>query len=627
MVDFVPDRAVIDAVHRKWVKYEAKCADTGYGFLPFSFSLLGELEKDAGSFVSPPDSDDGVVRFVLYDLTKPQVSSCSLQINHAEDLLPDQHGGFTLALLNSLFSKGLRTIKSIPPKCRLRFSRVLKGALVKVICKPDDISCWVSLLVLPLYLLKTFFSRSNVECESSIKRQRQEESIANAIRSWSVSGGSLQLSKHLFKPAPLLPLIPIYHNHFIASPSLVLDKIKSFPRGTSCGRDGFSAHHLLDCLSGAFVAISDKLVSSITQVVNLFLEGKCPKILGEYIASAPLTLLVKPGGGIRSIAVGTVWSSVSGGGEAILHVVNRLIEDRGDDVGLSMLLVDFKNAFNLVDREAWYLDDDTIVGDTLVVRNILELILKDGPLALGPTFDDALCVFNMKMETSLLSNPGEIDAPKLMKKLTYIYFTRVTQIAESTFSLSPRQIALWQSQMEDHRSDSLKVVPISGLGQTMNGSLRGIFMEIMLYHVSVSLLLNIGITLCMIPLSTFVFGQGFGLDRGLDVCMDLTWSSPLTQTGLTDFLPGRAVVDAAHRKRVKYEAKCADIRYGFLPFSFSSFKELEEDAVTLLKRFRKFSVVQDIRARAAVYIFSRISFVIARGVRAQIVSRLPNNFL
>ena len=41
---------------------------------------------------------------------------------------------------------------------------------------------------------------------------------------------------------------------------------------------------------------------------------------------------------------------VSSGGEAILHAVNRLIEDRGSDVGLSMLLVDFQNAFNLVDR-------------------------------------------------------------------------------------------------------------------------------------------------------------------------------------------------------------------------------------------------------------------------------------
>ncbi|GJX61187.1 hypothetical protein Tco_0294087 [Tanacetum coccineum] len=42
---------------------------------------------------------------------------------------------------------------------------------------------------------------------------------------------------------------------------------------------------------------------------------------------------------------------VSGRGEAILHVVNRLIEDCRDDVGISRLLVYFKNAFNLVHRE------------------------------------------------------------------------------------------------------------------------------------------------------------------------------------------------------------------------------------------------------------------------------------
>ncbi|GJU86131.1 hypothetical protein Tco_1293677 [Tanacetum coccineum] len=89
-------------------------------------------------------------------------------------------------------------------------------------------------------------------------------------------------------------------------------------------------------------------------------------------------------------------------------------------------------------------------------------------------------------------------------------------------------------------------------------------------------------------------GVGGSAYRGLDVCVDLAGSLPLTQTGLTDFLPGRAVVDAAHHKRVKYEAKCADIGYGFLPFPFSSFGELEKDAVTLLKRLRKFTVAQDI---------------------------------
>nr|GEW16053.1 hypothetical protein [Tanacetum cinerariifolium] len=72
-------------------------------------------------------------------------------------------------------------------------------------------------------------------------------------------------------------------------------------------------------------------------------------------------------------------------------------------------------------------------------------------------------------------------------------------------------------------------------------------------------------------------------DGGLDVCVDLTGSSPLTQTGMVDFVPGRVVIDAAQRKRAKYMAKCAAIGYGFLPLSFSSLEELEANAVTLLK--------------------------------------------
>nr|GEU91632.1 hypothetical protein [Tanacetum cinerariifolium] len=42
----------------------------------------------------------------------------------------------------------------------------------------------------------------------------------------------------------------------------------------------------------------------------------------------------------------------------------------------------------------------------------------------------------------------------------------------------------------------------------------------------------------------------YSLERGLDVCVDLTRSSPLTQTGMADFVTGHAVTDAAHRKRV-----------------------------------------------------------------------------
>nr|GFA08132.1 hypothetical protein [Tanacetum cinerariifolium] len=471
--------------------------------------VLAAYFNEKARHQSPPDIGDGVVRFVIYNLIKPLAPSCS-QLDHVDGLVHDQHDGFTLSLLYSLFSKGLLTIKSIPPKCRLGFSRVLKGALDKVICKPDDISCWVSLLVLPLCFLKIFFPMSNLECRSTNKRQRQEESITNDIRSWGVPRGSLQLMRETLAEsaspmldsdekylnlcernlkrhkrkiygdhytaasAPSLPDTPIDHHHLIASQDVVLDRIKSFPRGTSCGHDGLRAHHLMDCLSGAVVAISDELVFSITQVVNLFLEGKYPMILGEYIASVPLTSLVKQFG-VR----------VPGGGEAILHVVNHLVEDCRDDVGLLMLLADFQNAFNLVDRtvmleevrlrcpaisrwfefcyssparlyyrehslwssqRVWYLNDGTIIEDTLVVdpRSRLEdvfppnisrplhesaamqtmLLRHVGIVASGSTFDDALCVFNTAMKIDFLNNPSEIAALKLIKKMADIYFTR-----------------------------------------------------------------------------------------------------------------------------------------------------------------------------------------------------------
>ncbi|GJZ63093.1 hypothetical protein Tco_0619514 [Tanacetum coccineum] len=269
---------------------------------------------------------------------------------------------------------------------------------------------------------------------------------------------------------------------------------------------------------------------------------------------------------------------VLGGGEAILlHAVNHLVKDRRDDVGLSMLLSSATLAMPDYTTEstpcvhakgcsrAWYLDDGTIVGDTLVIGKVLELITEDGPrcglhlnvektklfwpkedpksrvsktiglldavakindpqckllliractgvsklyfamrtcpphvfesaqlsfdmalrsalerivkasgpgfgdwqwrlatlpfafgglgvlrhvgiVASCPTFDDALCVFNKAMEIDFLCNPSDVTALKLMKKMADMYFTRVTKGAESSFSLSRRQMALWQSQ-------------------------------------------------------------------------------------------------------------------------------------------------------------------------------------
>ncbi|GJZ31024.1 hypothetical protein Tco_0576071 [Tanacetum coccineum] len=153
------------------------------------------------------------------------------------------------------------------------------------------------------------------------------------------------------------------------------------------------------------------ILNVITSVVNLWLAGRCPPILAEFVAYASLTPLLKPDNEIRPIAVGTI---LSGGAEAVLHSVNRVLSEYHNDGSLAMLIVDFSKAFNLVDRSAllheqgdplgpllfalilhpllhkikdscklllhaWYLDDGTVIGDSEEVVRVLDIIkLRDG---------------------------------------------------------------------------------------------------------------------------------------------------------------------------------------------------------------------------------------------------------
>lgn len=133
---------------------------------------------------------------------------------------------------------------------------------------------------------------------------------------------------------------------------------------------------MLDVLSGTAAVISDELITTISDIVNLWLVGKCPQALGEFVSSAPLTPLINPRGGTHPIVVGTIWRrlfskvaathigkemnlylrdyqfgvGVPSMGEEIFHAVNRLLEEKKDISSMSMLLVDLSNALNLVSR-------------------------------------------------------------------------------------------------------------------------------------------------------------------------------------------------------------------------------------------------------------------------------------
>lgn len=107
--------------------------------------------------------------------------------------------------------------------------------------------------------------------------------------------------KHIFARPPIIPAEDISAPALSVNAKDVLLALKSFPKGTSCGRDGLRAQHLLDAMSGVGAAVADEFLKSITSVVNLWLSGKFPPILGNLVASAPLTPLLKPDGGLRPL--------------------------------------------------------------------------------------------------------------------------------------------------------------------------------------------------------------------------------------------------------------------------------------------------------------------------------------
>nr|GEY37015.1 hypothetical protein [Tanacetum cinerariifolium] len=218
----------------------------------------------------------------------------------------DEHVGFTLPILDKLLSKGLHAVKSIPPKCLLRFSWVFKGAFDKVIFTLDDILCWVSLLVLPLFLLITFCPRSSIESEPS--------------PSWlNIDEENLKMGERNVKQYKR----NICDGHYTTTVK-VLSSSSVAPYNDATLEELKAKHPLKPtppCNIFLLIAINS---------LHLLLYGVVVAIYDD----ASLTLMVKPGGGIHPIVVGTDW--------------RRLV---------------FK---------AWYMDDDTVIRDTLVVGEVLK---------------------------------------------------------------------------------------------------------------------------------------------------------------------------------------------------------------------------------------------------------------
>nr|GEY42067.1 hypothetical protein [Tanacetum cinerariifolium] len=290
---------------------------------------------------------------------------------------------------------------------------------------------------------------------------------------------------------------------------------------------------------------------------------------------------------------------VSGEGEAILYVVNRLFEDRGDNADLSMLECLGDNYAGGPRR-----------GLHLNVNKTKVFWPKEDPRSrvvgvFPPNISLPMYVVKLLCDTTSvdLDFSSELALRRVSRSIELIDV--VTKLNDPWCEL-----LLLRACIEDHTCNWLRMTLIAGLGQPMNGrtyqcvicyllgfplffvpnhvqlaagSLRGIFMRIMLYcavivgikhrhNVVCDTLVDICFRSRILTCKEVDIGLSGGRDKplhlavmllysgdgGLDVCVNLTGSSPLTQTGMVDFVPDHVVIKASQRKRVKYEAKCAN---------------------------------------------------------------------
>ena len=180
-------------------------------------------------------------------------------------------------------------------------------------------------------------------------------------------------------PQPPPPADAQKPSELLKEKEITLQKVlRKFDPHTACGPSGLRVQHVLDALGKAEQG-GGEFEKSLWDLVLRLADGLVPGEAAEFIAGANLIALLKPGGGVRPIAVGEVLRRIvsmalcmaiqgeaagvfealgqygvgtRGGAEKINHATRECIELHWFDVDFVLLQVDFKNAFNSISREA-----------------------------------------------------------------------------------------------------------------------------------------------------------------------------------------------------------------------------------------------------------------------------------
>jgi hypothetical protein len=175
-----------------------------------------------------------------------------------------------------------------------------------------------------------------------------------------------------------LPPSPSCDSSLSLQQSDVMTAIKSFLPGSACGPDGLRPQHLKDLTSASAGEAGQRLLYRLTEFTNLCLSGRVPAVVQPVFCGATLCALNKKDGGIRPIAVGNtlrrmiskaackavtakmaayfipvqIGFGVPRATEAAVHAARAYVASL--QTGEGVLKLDFKNAFNMVNRDSMF---------------------------------------------------------------------------------------------------------------------------------------------------------------------------------------------------------------------------------------------------------------------------------
>ena len=184
------------------------------------------------------------------------------------------------------------------------------------------------------------------------------------------------LSKHPQSAPPPIPSSPAPPAVCVSEPDVVR-ALQSFPNGTAPGPSSLRANHLKEAVFCPSPIRSEFALKGLVGIVNLLCAGRVPRCILPFLCGASLLACQKKDGGFRPIAIGEVLRRLTSkcvaravqseavsilsplqvgvgipvGCEAIVHSLTSLLNDCSiPPESRCVLLVDFSNAFNSIDR-------------------------------------------------------------------------------------------------------------------------------------------------------------------------------------------------------------------------------------------------------------------------------------